>query len=801
MILPLDFEQRIGFDKIRELIANECSSNLGEEIVEKMTFNTNFDKLQGLLLQTDEFLKIFQSGEHFPSSNFIDVSHFIKRAKVNGAFFTEDEFFDLKLSLKTILDCISFFDKYEAEYPNLYNLRRAINLDSTLYKAIDSKIDDRGGLRNNASTALQQIRSDIFKAQSQLRREVEKIYKQAFANKYTPEDASITVRDGRIVIPVLAEYKRRVKGFIHDQSGTGQTVYIEPAEALELNNEVRELQYAERREIVKILTQLTSLVKPELENLEKAYRFLAIVDFIRAKARFAQKIDAVLPQLENARIIEYRNAEHPLLKLSLAENNKKVVPLSIQLKGDRRILIISGPNAGGKSVALKTVGLLQYMLQCGLLITLHPDSKCGLFSNLFIDIGDQQSIENDLSTYSSHLQNMKNFLLNSNKQTLFLIDEFGTGTEPRFGGAIAESILEELYSQKAFGVITTHYDNIKNFAIKNQNVVNGAMKFDERNLEPLYELEIGKPGSSFAIEVAEKMGIPPAVLAKAKAKIGTERVNYDKLLNQLGKEKRELEAKIKAIQHKEGHLEKSAQDYVELNDYLNNQKKQIIVEAKQEAKSIIKEANKRVEQAIREIKESQADKERTKRARKQMTDFDEKLEISKDDKEKKQYQAPVDSFKHAEGTIQVGDYVKIKGQEAIGEVISLGQKEAEIILGELKSKIKLNRLERMSKTAIKKEKKKSYSSTSTGMLERSTNFNHQIDVRGMRAEEAIQAVDRFVDDALVLGYNEVSILHGRGDGILRKFLRNYLRQYNYIKSLKNEHEERGGDGITLVELR
>jgi DNA mismatch repair protein MutS2 len=471
-----------------------------------MAFIRKFEKLEPLLLQTNEFLKIFQSGEYFPSGNFIDVSHFIKRAKVNGAFFTEDEFFDLKLSLKTILDCISFFDEFEEEYPNLYSLRKAVNLEPTLYKAIDAKIDERGSLRNNASPALQQSRSEIFKAQAQLRRQVEKIYKEASANKYTPEDASITVRDGRIVIPVLAEYKRRVKGFIHDQSGTGQTVYIEPTEALELNNEVRELQYAERREIVKILTQLTALVKPELENLEKAYRFLAIVDFIRAKARFAQKIGAVLPQLENSRIIEYRNAEHPLLKLSLSENNKKVVPLSIQLKGDKRILIISGPNAGGKSVALKTVGLLQFMLQCGLLIPVHPDSKCGIFSNLFIDIGDQQSIENDLSTYSSHLQNMKNFLLNSNKQTLFLIDEFGTGTEPRFGGAIAESILEELYSQKAFGVITTHYDNIKNFAVKNQNVINGAMKFDERNLEPLYELEIGKPGSSFAIEVAEKMG-------------------------------------------------------------------------------------------------------------------------------------------------------------------------------------------------------------------------------------------------------------------------------------------------------
>jgi DNA mismatch repair protein MutS2 len=394
---------------------------------------------------------------------------------------------------------------------------------------------------------------------------------------------------------------------------------------------------------------------------------------------------------------------------------------------------------------------------------------------------------------------MKNFLLHSNKQTLFLIDEFGTGTEPRFGGAIAESILEELYAQKAFGVITTHYDNIKNFAVKNQNVINGAMKFDERNLEPMYELEIGKPGSSFAIEVANKMGIPPAVLEKAKSKIGKERVNYDKLLNQLGKEKRELESKLKEVLKKEGNLEKSAQDYDDLNEFLKTQKKQIIIEAKQEAKSIVKEANKRVEQAIREIKESQAEKEKTKRARKQLTDFEEKLAVPKD-VEQKAVKPVKESFQNVEGKIKVGDYVKIKGQETIGEVLSVGQKEAEISLGELKSKIKLNRLERMSKTSIKKEKKKSYSGGSTGMMERSSNFKHQIDVRGLRADDAIPVVDRFIDDALVLGYNEVSILHGRGDGILRRFIRDYLKQYNYVKKMVNEHEERGGDGITLVTL-
>ncbi len=798
MILPVDFEQRIGFDKVRALLKDECTSTLGRSVVENMAYLTQFETLQKILFQTHEFKELIQSGEYFPNSNYLDVNGFLKRAKVTGAFFTEEEFFQLKLSLKTILDCISFFDAYKQNYPELYELRKSVSLDKRLYQAVDSIIDDKGQLKNNASQELSKIRTSIFKAQAQLRSVVEKIYKQAFRDGYTPDDASVTIRDGRLVVPVLAEYKKRVKGFIHDQSASGQTLFIEPTEALELNNEVRELKYKERREIVKILTLLTAEVKPELDALYKAYKFLALVDFIRAKARFAIKTEAHLPELVDKRVLSFQKAQHPLLKLSLEKQGKKVVDLSIALNPDKRILIISGPNAGGKSVSLKTIGLLQYMLQNGLLISAQPDSECGIFKNIFIDIGDQQSIENDLSTYSSHLQNMKHFLEGANKQTLFLIDEFGTGTEPRFGGAIAESILEELFKAKSFGVITTHYDNIKNFAEKYPNVLNGAMKFDLKNLNPLYELEIGKPGSSFALEVAEKMGIAPAIIKSAKAKIGTERVNYDKMLNALGKEKRTLELQLKDIQGKESQLERTVKEYEDLNSFLNEQKKNILFEAKREAKSIVKEANKRVEQAIREIKESQAAKEVTQRARQQLKAFDTKIAPTKE--ELKPAAVKTDEYKQVTGSIQKGDYVQIKGQPAIGEVIAVSAKEAEIMLGELKSKVKLNRLTRMSKTAAKKAERKSYGGGTTGAIERSLNFRHQLDVRGMRAEEAVSVVDKFIDDALVLGYNEVSILHGRGDGILRKILREYLRQYNYVKSLKNEHEERGGDGITLIGL-
>ena len=799
MILPQDFEQRIGFDKIRVLLKNECSSNLGQDVVDKMSFISQYGKLVKILQQTDEFKKVLQSGEYFPSSNYIDVSSFIKRANIQGSFFSEEEFYQLKISLKTIIDCIAFFDEYEVDYPQLYQLRQLVDLDEALYKKIEEIIDEKGKMRNNASPRLSEIRSNLFKVQAQLRSVVEKSYKQANQNGYTPEDASITIRDGRLVIPIVAEYKRRVKGFIHDQSATGQTFYIEPAEALEMNNEVRELEYAEQREIVRILTQLTAQVKPHLNALEKAYRFLALIDFIRAKAKLALKLEAYLPQMENKRVLALHKAKHPLLKLSLEKQGKKVIPLSIDLDPNKRILIISGPNAGGKSVSLKTIGLLQYMLQCGLLIPAEPESRCSVFNQVFIDIGDQQSIENDLSTYSSHLQNMKHFVEQANKNTLFLIDEFGTGTEPRFGGAIAEAVLEELYADKAFGVITTHYDNIKNFAVNRPNVINGAMKFDIKSLNPLYELEIGKPGSSFALEVAEKMGIPPAILKAAKGKIGEERVNYDQMLNKLGKEKRALELKLNEIQGKEVKLESTVKEYEELSSFINEQKKNILFEAKREAKHILKEANKKVEQTIREIKEKQADKAVTAKLREDLKRFEEKVQPQEADTPKKMAAAP-DEFKEESGEIKAGDYVQIKGQSTIGQVISIQKKEAEIMLGELKSKVKLNRLKKMSKTAAKKEQKKSYSGTSTGMVERSVNFNQQIDVRGMRAEEAIAVVDRFIDDALVLGYHEVSILHGRGDGILRKFIRDYLKQYNYVKSLKNEHEERGGDGITLVSL-
>lgn len=797
MILPADFEVRIGFDKVRELLKKECSSELGQAVVDKMNFLSHHDKVEKLLIQTHEFVQIIQSGDYFPSSNFIDVSAHLKKSKVIGTFLTEEEFYELKLSLKTILDCLSFFDKNKEEYPTLYDLRKSIGLEKHLHEAIELKIDERGTIRDNASSELQAIRRDILSTQTRLRKTVDSVFRSARISGYIPEDVSITLRDGRLVIPVLAEYKRRVKGFVHDESSTGQTVYIEPTEALELNNEIRELQYRERREIVKILTDLTDLVRPELQNLEKAYRFLAVVDFVRAKARFALKTDAVKPELANERVLKWNNAKHPLLKLSLEKAGKTVVPLSMALHYDQRILIISGPNAGGKSVALKTVGLLQYMLQNGMLVPLDPDSTCGIFRNLFIDIGDQQSIENDLSTYSSHLANMKSFILQANKYSLFLIDEFGTGTEPQFGGAIAESILEKLFKMKAFGVITTHYDNIKNFAEKHKQVESGAMKFDERTLTPLYQLQLGKPGSSFALEVAEKMGIPKGILQSAKQKLGTQRVDYDKMLNTLGKEKRQLEDRLKSIESRERSLEETSKEYEELRDFVAEQKKTIVNQAKREAKEILKNANREIEQTIREIKENKADKKKTQQARASIKKLDETLVLD----EEKPRSEP--GFKVVGGEIGVGDQVKVKGQPAIGEVLSISGKEAQVMLGELKSTIKLNRLEKVSKRAAKREarKTKSTAGASMNVTETAAEFNMQLDVRGKRAEEAIAEADRFIDRALMLGHSEVSILHGRGDGILRQVLRDYLRQYDYIQSMKNEHEERGGDGITLVTLK
>jgi DNA mismatch repair protein MutS2 len=808
MLYPKNIEQKLGFDKIRENIANECVSLLGRSFVDKVRFSDNFEQVKKLIDQTAEFRLIIQLENSFPTQNYLDVSDSLKRAAIPGTFLDEEQFYDIKLSLTTIQKIIHFFKNKEDEiYPNLKALSKNSIPESNpegwgwLISEIDRIIDERGKVRDNASPELYEIRRKLAAEQQSVRRSLERIFRTARNSGWIGDEMSLTVRNGRLVIPVLAEHKRKLGGFVHDESSTGQMAFVEPAEVLEANNEIRDLEIRERREVIKILEKLTAFIQPHVPELQKAYFFLGLMDFIRAKAKFGEKIEATSPLLVDEQLIDWTRAKHPLLYLAHKKLNKGITPLNVRLDNENRILIVSGPNAGGKSVMLKTIGLIQYMTQCGLLVPVSPDSKIGIFRNLFIDIGDEQSIENDLSTYSSHLTNMKQFLNFSNRQTLFLIDEFGTGTEPTLGGAIAESILEQLQKSKALGVINTHYTNLKVFADKNPGLINGAMKFDGENLEALYELEMGKPGSSFALEVAQKIGLPDFVIKNAKKKLGSQQVDFEKLLKELEIEKKVFSERNLEYAVENQKLKQKIEQYNGLKDFLDTEKKRIINEAKDQAKNILKETNKKIENTIREIKENKAEKELTKIIREELVSFEKtelKAEKPKPEKVKKE-----EEWKKSEGEIDKGSFVKIKGQATIGHVLAMKGKDVEVAIGELKTTIKLNRLEKVSKKEYKDAVKESPKANLAGldMNEKMSNFSFNLDIRGRRGEEALGLVDDLMDDAILLGYPEVRIVHGKGDGILRNLIRTHLKTYKQVGKMTDEHADRGGPGVTIVEMK
>jgi DNA mismatch repair protein MutS2 len=673
-----------------------------------------------------------------------------------------------------------------------------VEVDLNLLKSLDRIFDNRGRLKDDASPELQSIRRQIISEQSNLRKRLDSLLKSAKSQGYVSDDVSLTIRNGRMVIPVSAEHKRKIKGFIHDESATGQTVFLEPTEVFDINNEITELGYKERREVVRILTQLTTQLRPSVPQLRRAYAFLGLLDFIRAKAKFAIKTEAINPVFVKEQLINWENTRHPLLLLSFQKQGKTVVPLYIKLDQKQRILIISGPNAGGKSIALKTVGLTQYMYQCGLLVTMAEHSQIGLFKDIFIDIGDEQSLENDLSTYSSHLTNMKHFLKFADKHTLFLIDEFGTGTEPSLGGAIAEAILEKLNESRAFGVINTHYTNLKFFAEHTEGVINGAMRFDVQHLEPLYQLEIGKPGSSFAFEIAYKIGLSHLVINNAKEKVGDKQVNFDKLLRELELEKKKFAVKNQEVAAKDKNLNQTLKEYTELKTHLDTEKKRLMNQAKEEAKRLVREANQKIEQTIREIRENNAGKEETKQLRKELQTFDQSLKAESIPIE------PLEELQVVGGEIEAGDLVRIKGQNAVGEVLAVRGKDTEIRIGELKSNVKLNRLEKISRKeyrAVVQENINVPRMQGIDINEKMANFSYQLDLRGKRGEEALTALDDFIDDALMLGTPEVRIVHGKGDGILRNLVRTHLRKYPQVGTFSDEHADRGGAGVTIVKMK
>lgn len=821
MIYPSNFEQKTGFDKVRLLVSDKCLSPLGKERVAAMSFSTDYAFISNELDLVDEFVKIQQGETDFPANYFFDVRYSLKRIRPEGTWMDEKELFDLKRSLQTIHDIIRFFQPGEDEeikYPALTALAGDILVFPQLVGRIDTILDKFGKVKDNASPELQTIRREMTITMSNISRNLQSILRAAQSEGVVEKDVTPTMRDGRLMIPVAPAFKRKIKGIVHDESASGKTVFIEPESVVEANNRIRELEGEEKREIIRILTDFTNFVRPLVPDILQSYEFLADIDFIRAKALFAIEIQGIRPVVEDKQQLDWARAIHPLLYLSLKKQHKEVVPLDIELTTEKRLLIISGPNAGGKSVCLKTVGLLQYMLQCGLLVPMHESSRTGLFEHLFIDIGDEQSIENDLSTYSSHLTHMKYFVRNCNERTILLIDEFGSGTEPQIGGAIAEALLNRFNQHKSFGVITTHYQNLKHFAEDTPGIVNGAMLYDRHLMQPLFKLAIGNPGSSFAIEIARKIGLPEDVIAEASEKVGMDYINMDKYLQDIVRDKRYWESKRQNIRQREKKLEDIIARYEKDLSEVNSQRKEIVREAKAEASRILSDANARIENTIREIKEAQAEKERTKQARQELQSFKDSVSDAQeeDDKlarkmaklkeraeRKKQKQKVSAQPVFNRDVIEVGDAVRLKGQTSVGTVMELQEKQATVAFGMIKSTVKLDRLEKVSKNQIKKEIQKSTfvsEQTSDQMHEKRLHFKQEIDVRGMRGEEALQTVTYFIDDAIQVGAQQVRILHGTGIGILRQLIREYLRSVPGVRSFHDEHVQFGGAGITVVEL-
>lgn len=830
MIYPESFENKIGFDRIRELIREKCLSNLGRDKVNTMKFSKNSGFLKTLLQQVDEFKQICMFEDNFPVSHYIDVRPSLNKIRVEGSFMDERELHNLKRSLDTIKAIIRFFKSSETEkYKELKRLSEPVQLYPTVSDYIDRIITNTGKIKDNASPELLDIRNTIRSKQASISKVLNSIMQRAQSEGIVEADASLSIRDGRAVIPVSASNKRKIKGYVLDESATGKTVYIEPVEIIEVNNDIKELEYEERREILKILTQFSNDIRPYIDDLMFSYDYLAIVDFIRAKALVAIKFQAGKPIVEDKQVVKWKNARHPLLEIALRKENKAIVPLNIELDSERRILLISGPNAGGKSVCLKTVGLLQYMFQCGMLIPLSENSELGVFDNIFIDIGDEQSIDNDLSTYSSHLHNMKYFTRYSNKKTLLLIDEFGTGTEPQLGGAIAEAVLKELNDKKAFGVITTHYTNLKHFASSAEGVENGAMMFDIAKIEPLFQLEIGKPGSSFAFEIARKIGLSEDILKLATERVGEDHINFDKHLRDIIRDKRYWETKRSKIKTSEKRLDEVVVRYEKELEEIKQLRRETLEKAKEEAKNIVADANKQIESTIRRIKEANAEKEKTREARKQFEIFRDKQKedvVPEDEKisrkmqklkEREQKRNKSNQDIAIEGNKQkveveinkdplqfvAGDKVKLVGQSTVGEVMEVNGKSILVAFGNLITTVDERRLIRSNNKEFKRSQKSNTTykpESGVSLHNKKLNFKQEIDVRGKRADEALQEITAFIDDAIMVGVSEVRILHGKGNGILREIIRDFLYTVDVVSSYKDEHVQFGGSGITIVKF-
>ena len=853
VIYPNNFERKLGFDEIRKLLKARCQSTLGQEKVDEMTFSTDADVVNEWLSQVREFRRMREEHDDFPMQYFFDVRESIARIRLENTHLEEEEVWDLRRSLETIVNIVRYLERGAEEtaqgdvkypYPSLHKLTEDVVTFPAMLRRIDSILDKFGKIKDSASMTLAGIRHDLEKTQGSISRTLYTILHAAQRDGLVDKDAAPAMRDGRLVIPVQPQLKRKINGIVHDESATGKTVFIEPTEVVEANNKVRQLEAEERREVIRILTVFTDEVRPHVREIIDSYELLAKIDLINAKADWAKLTNAFEPTVKAEPIIDWIRAVHPLLQLSLEKKGGRVVPLDIMLKRDKRLLLISGPNAGGKSVCLKTVGLLQYMLQCGLPIPVGDRSTVGMFESIMIDIGDEQSIENDLSTYSSHLMNMKQMMKQADEHSLLLIDEFGSGTEPAIGGAIAEAMLKQFWKKKTFGVITTHYQNLKHFAEDHEGVVNGAMLYDRHEMQALFQLSIGQPGSSFAIEIARKTGIPEEVIRDASEIVGQDYIQSDKYLQDIVRDKRYWEGKRQTIHQHEKKLEATGEKLEAELTEIERQRKEILRKAKEEAEEMLRESNKRIENAIREIREQQAEKERTRKIREELDAFKEEvaeidtrandeaierkirqLQERKERREKRKaekQQKKENGEKNNENVviakpaeqrqIAVGDTVRIKGLTSVGTVESINGSSAVVLFGGMKTKMRADRLEHAEKpktSTTKAEERNQNIAGSYGVVSKDTrnvidnrklNFKQDIDVRGMRGDEAINAITYFIDDAILVGVSRVRILHGTGTGILRQLIRQYLATIPNVTHYRDEHVQFGGSGITVVDL-
>ena len=825
MIYPATFEQKIGFDRLREQVAERCTMRAARERIAAEGFSTSPREIERRLALADEMRLILEMENDFPGGEYPDVDQIVAKLRVEGSFLDVEEVATLGYALRAIGQIVGFILSRMQRYPSLYARTRGVEAFPDIIRRIDAIVDQYGNVRDNASPALQEIRRAIREREGQAAKRLQAVLQAAKGAGIVESDAQISIRDGRAVIPVSASNKRKLNGFIHDESATGRTFYVEPVEVVEINNELRELEYAERREIVRILSEFTEAIRPDAGLIADSGDYLAEIDMLRAKGRWASENGCVKPILSTDDRLVLKNARHPLLQQTLRAAGREIVPLDLQLDRHKHILVISGPNAGGKSVCLKTTGIVQYMFQCGFLVPTSEISELPVFESIYIDIGDEQSIDNDLSTYSSHLLNMKNMLAGASDRTLVLIDEFGSGTEPIIGGAIAEAILERLLARGCYGVITTHYANIKYYASNTDGIANGAMMFDVQNIRPLFKLEMGKPGSSFAVEIARKIGLPEEIIRAASEKAGSDHINIEKQLREIARDKHYWEQKRDRIRLTDRKVEELEQTYTEQLSKIRTERQEILRRAKEEAQRLIADANRQIENTIKTIREAQAEKELTRLARRELDDFRETVEkedtSARDEQvaremerierrrqrraERRERQGEKGPEKPVQAVekpreVEVGSKVRMAGQEMVGVVQSVKGKRAQVAFGQILTTVDKSTLTVVSNNEYREATRPTTARTvvSVDISARKLNFKDHIDVRGMRAAEALEAVQNLVDDALMVGVSSVTILHGKGTGALKEEIRRYLKTVPEVVSAVDEHADRGGAGITIV---